>query len=154
MDTTTEDACIPWDPISPEQNVWFDVTVVAFEQSVRGGYGNITVVLFHSAVNGGDLGTPDSDTWRIEFAGTIGFRRHLIASWKDAEPFPRPAERTKTFWEDAPSSLVRRSVEPNHPYAIRHFVIASEYDAFEILARTWKTTHLTLGDGRRLLEST
>ncbi len=153
MDTTREDDCIPWDPIPPEQNVYFDVTVVAFEQTIQGGSTKLSVLLFHSAVNGSGFGSADADIWRIEFEGTFGFRRRLIPHWKDADPFPRPSDRTKTFWEVAPSSLARRSIGPKDQYAIRHFVIASDYDAFEILALSWTTTHVSHEEVQRLLEN-
>lgn len=135
------DLCIPWDPIPPEQNVFFSVTVLGFDHWMRDQHDVATLLLYHSDKSN-DLADPGVTTWRIDFDWIVAYRKRFIGWWKEAEPFVRPADRTKAFWEVAPSSWVRASIPPKHTYNVRHFSVAAEYDSYEILALSWTATQL------------
>lgn len=133
---------ILWEPIPREQNRYFDVTVIAFEQTLQGQTETLSVTLFSSPDAASDE-EEGAGVWRIRFTQAVAYRRRLIPDWPGTTPFPRPDDRWLAFWEVSPSSWLDESIPPGYGAPMHHFVIASEYDAYEVIARSWMSEEIS-----------
>lgn len=119
MDLPTGERLLPWDPIPRESNVYMEVGVCRVEE--RAGA---------------------EGTWRLRFHSVSAYRRlpveaqagaHLIALRAAHEQCSLPTPAT---YEVVRSRWLREAVSPDHgrPRAVRHFVIAASYVAYDIAA--------------------
>ncbi len=150
MDLKTGERLLPWEPIPRESNVYMEVDVCRVEEFASAEGTPVAVILVASRRDAAD------GAWRLLFQRVCAYRRlpieahacaHLIALREEREKRSLP---TPALYEVVRSQWLREAISPNYsrPRAVRHFVIAASYEAYDIAAE-WCDAR-ELGDAEKV----
>ncbi len=137
-----EEQCAPWSPIPLEANHYMAVNVQRLEEA-QGQRGRAVRMVV--------TGNPDSldrkrvVAWRLTFSRVAAYRKRPAGTyWPDAVPLLWPKPQGVSTWEVKNSRWLPESLIPEwlHPERMRHFVVASSYDVYEVAAEWWESEEI------------
>jgi hypothetical protein len=146
-----EEQCALWSPIPLEANRYMAANVQRLEEA-QGQRGRAVRMVV--------TGNPDPvdrervAAWRLIFFRVAAYRKRPAGTyWPDAVPLLWPEPRGISTWEIKNSRWLPESLPPErrHPGRMRHFVIASSYNVYEIAAETCESEEI--GDWQHMREN-
>jgi hypothetical protein len=152
-----EEQAIPWEPIPREANWYTLADVVYFEQQAREEGIPVSVVLA-SSLEDQAARADQFAAWRIIFRTVVAFRmlptseRMMSLPSSARPPFDHKSNRgwENALWEIVHSRWLAQFNTKGYKKAVHHFVIASWYVIYEVLAVQWECEQLSGGWRERL----
>lgn len=117
------DSYVPWTPLPLGYEATSHLRVSCLEGPVERQTEHLSIV----------LSSDSGDQWLLLFPLVVAYRKYLYPNWRKVAP-PHPPERQLELWEVRHSTWYGVAVGPAYHLPMRHFVLASGDNLFEILA--------------------